>query len=140
MAQPFTVPITVRGYETDTQGHLNQAVYLQYSEHARWALLEAAGIRQKDLVANGIGPVVLETTIRYRRELYAGDEVDVSCLFVWGGGKTFKLEQRITKKDGTLSAEFDVVGGILDLSARKLVDDPAQALRAVAKEPAVLGL
>ncbi|MEU7735273.1 thioesterase, partial [Streptomyces griseus] len=30
----FSVDVTVRGYELDTQGHLNQAVYLQYAEHA----------------------------------------------------------------------------------------------------------
>lgn len=31
----FSVDVTVRGYELDTQGHLNRAGYLQYAEHAR---------------------------------------------------------------------------------------------------------
>ncbi|MFU0243298.1 acyl-CoA thioesterase, partial [Streptomyces scabiei] len=75
MSEPFSVPVTVRGYETDTQGHLNQSVYLNYAEHARWSMLQAAGIRQADLVARQVGPVALETTIRFRRELLAGDEV-----------------------------------------------------------------
>ena len=64
MAGVFTVRITVRGYELDTQGHLNQAVYLQYAEHARWELLRAAGITQDALIDSGVGPVALETTIR----------------------------------------------------------------------------
>lgn len=72
MAEPFSVPVTVRGYETDIQGHLNQSVYLQYAEHARWCLLDAAGIGQTDLMSKGVGPVTLETTIRYLRELRAG--------------------------------------------------------------------
>ncbi|AJE80988.1 hypothetical protein SLNWT_0612 [Streptomyces albus] len=140
MAQPYSVPVTVRGYETDTQGHLNQAVYLQYAEHARWSLLQEAGIRQSDLLAQGIGPAALETTIKYRRELHAGDEVEVSCAFVWGEGKTFTLEQSITLRDGTLSAQVTAVGGILDLAARKLVPDPAARMRALARKPELLGL
>ncbi|CAM5648452.1 hypothetical protein SVIOM342S_02750 [Streptomyces violaceorubidus] len=56
MSEPFSVPVTVRGYETDTQGHLNQSVYLNYAEHARWSLLQAAGIRQADLVARRSPP------------------------------------------------------------------------------------
>ncbi|WP_194926868.1 acyl-CoA thioesterase [Catenulispora pinisilvae] len=136
----FSVPVTVRGYELDTQGHLNQAVYLQYTEHARWEMLRAAGIGQNDLIAGGIGPVVLEANIKYLRELRGGDEVDVSCEFDWAEGKIFQFNQRIVKKDGTVCADIVLVGGILDLVARKLVPNPAERLAAVASDPAVLGL
>ncbi|WP_030058224.1 MULTISPECIES: acyl-CoA thioesterase [Streptomyces] len=138
--QDFTTRITVRGYETDTQGHLNQAVYLQYAEHARWEYLQAAGIRQAELVAKGVGPVVLETTVKYLRELRAGDSVDVSCSFTWRDGKTFRVVQRLTREDGVLAAEITGVGGILDLAERRLVADPREPLRALASDPAVLGL
>ncbi|WP_438484537.1 acyl-CoA thioesterase [Streptomyces sp. S186] len=136
----FAVPITVRGYETDTQGHLNQSVYLQYAEHARWSALQAGGIPQSELVARGIGPVTLETTIRYRRELRAGDEVEVSCRFDWNEGKTFVIEQTVRKTDGTTAAEISAVCGILDLTARHLLTDPRAALRDLATDPGVLGL
>lgn len=140
MNEPFAVGVTVRGYETDTQGHLNQAVYLQYAEHARWSLLQAAGIQQQGLVGKGVGPVVLETTIRYRRELRAGDEVEVSCAFEWGEGKTFRVEQSIRMADGTVAAELSGLGGLLDLETRKLVAVPQDYFRALATDPAVLGL
>jgi acyl-CoA thioester hydrolase len=52
---PFSVSVTVRGYETDALGHLNQSVYLQYAEHARWCALEAAGSGQSELLARGGG-------------------------------------------------------------------------------------
>ncbi|MFI9045381.1 acyl-CoA thioesterase [Streptomyces sp. NPDC053427] len=132
--------MTVRGYETDTQGHLNQAVYLQYAEHARWSLLQAGGIRQSAMVERRVGPVTVETTIRYRRELRAGDEVEVSCAFVWGEGKTFVIEQTVTKTDGTVAAELSAVCGLLDLEKRKLLEDPRAAFRELAAEPGVLGL
>ncbi|MEU6087225.1 acyl-CoA thioesterase [Streptomyces sp. NPDC047085] len=140
MAEPFSVRVSVRGYETDTQGHLNQAVYLNYAEHARWSLLQAAGISQARLVAQGVGPVALETTIRYLRELLAGDEVDVTCAFEWSGGKTFRIRQEIRKSDGTLAAEVTAVGGLMDLTARKLVADPAAVFKELTTDPGLFGL
>lgn len=136
----FSVPVTVRGYELDINGHLNQAVYLQYAEHARWELMKAAGIPGEKMVGSGIGPVVLEQTLKYQRELHLGDEVTVSCEFRWSGGKAFRMRQEIRKLDDTVSATIDVVCGIMDLRLRKLVADPAAALREVAEFPETLGL
>lgn len=140
MADPFSVRVEVRGYETDTQGHLNQAVYLQYAEHARWALLRHGGIEQHDLLTRRVGPVVLETNIRYLRELRAGDSVDVECVFEWGEGRTFRVLQAIRKTDGTLSAEITGVSGVLDLDRRKLVADPREVFKELAKDPGAFGL
>ncbi|MEU0645203.1 acyl-CoA thioesterase [Streptomyces umbrinus] len=140
MAEPFSVPVTVRGYETDVQGHVNQAVYVNYAEHARWSLLQAAGISQAGLAAKGVGPVSLEMTVRYRRELRAGDEVEVTCDFIWGEGKTFRVEQTIRKSDGTVAAEITGIGGLMDLKERKLVADPRDYFRALASDPGRFGL
>ncbi|MFE9093261.1 acyl-CoA thioesterase [Streptomyces sp. NPDC007264] len=140
MSEPFSVRVSVRGYETDVQGHLNQSVYLNYAEHARWSLLQAAGISQAGLVAMGVGPVALETTIRFRRELLAGDEVDVTCAFAWDGGKTFRVEQTIRKTDGTVAAELTGVGGLLDLKERRLVANPQDHFRKLATDPGLFGL
>lgn len=134
----FSVDVTVRGYELDTQGHLNQAVYLQYAEHARWELLRAAGLPQEKLLADGIGPVQLEVTVRYRRELRGGERVRVTCRFDYGTGKTFGLEQQILKEDGTVAAEITGVAGVLDLAERRLVPDPRGRLAALAGDPALL--
>ncbi|NUS43441.1 MAG: acyl-CoA thioesterase [Mycobacteriaceae bacterium] len=136
----FTVPVVVRGYELDTQGHLNQAVYLNYAEHARWELLRAAGLGQDKLIASGVGPVVLETTIKYRSELRGGDEVTVSCEFEWSGGKVFRIRQEIRKADGSLAAEVTAVGGLLDLAERKLVPNPGERWGSLTDKPDLLGL
>ncbi|MER6385028.1 acyl-CoA thioesterase [Streptomyces sp. NPDC001250] len=140
MSEPFSVRVTVRGYETDVQGHLNQAVYLNYAEHARWSLLKAAGVTQAELIGRGVGPVSLETTIRYRQELLAGDEVDVTCGFEWGEGKTFRIRQEVRKTDGTVAAEITAVAGLLDLEARKLIADPGRAFKELTSEPGLFGL
>jgi acyl-CoA thioester hydrolase len=140
MADLFQVRVAVRGYELDLQGHVNQAVYLQYGEHARWQCFQAAGLGPDVLVAAGVGPVVLENTIRYLRELRAGDEADVSCRFLWGGGKTFQVEQDYTRIDGVPVARVTGVVGLMDRATRRLVPDPVERFRALATDVTYLGL
>ncbi|MEU6534592.1 acyl-CoA thioesterase [Streptomyces sp. NPDC047000] len=141
MSEPYSVRVTVRGYETDVQGHLNQAVYVNYAEHARWSMLQAYGVGQSRLIGHGVGPVALETTIRYRRELLAGDEVDVTCAFEWSGGKTFRIRQEIRKtSDGTVAAEITATGGLLDLKSRKLVTEPRDIFKQLASDLTPFGL
>lgn len=138
--EPFRVRIAVRGYELDPQGHVNQAVYLQYAEHARWEFLRAAGITQQALAAAGVAPAALENTIRYLAELRHGDEVDVTCQFDGHGGKTFRMHQDFLRPDGTPVAELSAVAGVLDLAKRRLVEDPIGRLRSIATAPELIDL
>lgn len=68
--------MTVRGYELDSFGHVNNAVYLNYLEQARWEIF-----REKNLAGyfseSGKFLVVVETTIRYTREAKLFDELVV---------------------------------------------------------------
>lgn len=137
---PFQIRIGVRGYELDPRGHVNQAVYLQYAEHARWECLRAAGITHDRLHEAGVGPVTLKVTIRYLAELRAGDEVDVTCEFNWGSSRTFDIRQRFARPDGARVADQTALAGLLDLTKRRLVDDPADRFRSLADAPETLGL
>jgi len=140
MADRFQVRVAVRGYEVDANGHVAATVLMQYGHHARWECLRAAGVDQGDLLTSGIGPMSLEEHIRYHRELNAGDNVDVSCAYVWGQGKTFRVEQELRRTDGTLVAEIKSVGGLLDLQQRRLLSEPGARWRSVATKPELLGL
>lgn len=140
MAERFSVRVSVRAYEIDGNGHVNGVVYLQYAEHSRWELLRSAGADQEKLQALGVGPVFLETVIRYHGELFYGDDVDVSCQIAWGTGKTFRVPQELRRPDGTLVAEVTSVGGLIDLRTRRLVAQPGERYRVVATAPGLLGL
>ncbi len=136
----FSVHVTVRGYELDVNGHMNQAVYHQYAEHARWEALRAAGLVPDKMRVDGLGPVVLESTVKHLRELHLTDEVTVTCQFEWGEGKAFWIHQQIRTLDGTVCAEFTVVLGLMDLTLRRLVPNPVERFRALAESPDVLDL
>jgi acyl-CoA thioester hydrolase len=130
----------VRVYELDQQRHLGGAGYLQYADHSRFACMQSAGISVDELLAAGIGPVNLETTVRYRRELRAGDEVDVSCRWSWGEGKTYRVEHVLWRPDGDVAAEVTHVSGLLDLRTRRLLPDPKGELRGRAARSTLLGI
>jgi acyl-CoA thioester hydrolase len=134
----FSTRIEVRGYELDSLGHVNHAVYHQYAEVARMKAFVVAGCEWDELVRRRIGPVLLSTTVNFRSELRGGDEVDVTCVAKFGTGKTFTLEQEIVKVDGTLSAEVYGVYGVMDLEARKLFPDPRAALEGAGLDTDVL--
>ncbi|WP_086850225.1 acyl-CoA thioesterase [Amycolatopsis kentuckyensis] len=119
--EPFRTRIKVRHYELDTLGHLNHAVYHSYGEVARLELLEQAGALRE---LGNLASVLLETHVVFRRELRAGDVVDVTCDVKFGNGKTFKMDSNIIKLDGTLAAEITCTLGMMDLEIRKLVPDP----------------
>jgi acyl-CoA thioester hydrolase len=140
MDDRFVVRVAARGYEADVNGHVAGSVLLQYGQHARWECLRAAGVDQGDLVSKGIGPVSLEERIRFHHEIRPGEEVEVSCVFVWDTGKSFRIEQEIRMTDGTLAAEITNIGGLLDLRSRRLVPDPGQIWKSAAKAPGLLGL
>jgi acyl-CoA thioester hydrolase len=139
VSDQFFVRVRVRGYELDTQGHLNWAQYLHYAEHARWEYLAAGGITQEVLLASGIGPAALDVQVKFRRELRGGDEIDVSCVFEFGAGKTFQVRQDFRRIDGMLAAELTSTAGFIDLAGRRLVANPAERLRALAADPSFFG-
>jgi YbgC/YbaW family acyl-CoA thioester hydrolase len=120
--------VVVRGYETDANGHVNHAVYHQYGEHGRTEALRAAGIEVAPLAAAGLGPVILETTVRFLAELRQGDEATVLTRVRFGAGKSFRMDAEIRRGD-TVCATLTGVMGILDHATRRLVADPRARLR-----------
>ena len=60
--------LSVRGYELDSFGHVNNAVYLQYAEAAKWDFFYKSGMID-EMKANNLFPVILENKLRYMHEL-----------------------------------------------------------------------
>ncbi|MBO2451728.1 acyl-CoA thioesterase [Actinomadura barringtoniae] len=136
----FSVRLEVRIYEIDPQLHLGGASYIQYADQSRYACLRAAGVDVDDLLTHNLGPVNLETSIKYLSELRGGDQVDVSCRWEWGTGKTYRVLHELRHADGRLAAEVAHTSGLLDLKARRLVASPATEWRSRATHPDLLGM
>jgi acyl-CoA thioester hydrolase len=68
----------VRQYELDSQGHVNNAVYLNYAEQVAIDHAEAAGFGREFNRRHGGGWVVHRHQITYHRPASYGDEVRVT--------------------------------------------------------------
>lgn len=143
-AQPeafgLRVVLPIRMDDLDTNGHVRGPAYLAYADHARWMALDAAGVALDALTARRIGPVNLQTTLRFHRELLAPGEVEIRTVFEFGTGKTDRVLQRLYRSDQTLAAEVSSVSGLLDLAERRLLVCPSRYVREIATRPDVLGL
>jgi len=89
----------VRGYELDSFGHVNHAVYLNYCELARWEFLRQEGIRLEDFQAWKRWPVIAGIEIKYIRPALMHDELEVRTRVTGHSGASFTLEQEIDRLD-----------------------------------------
>jgi acyl-CoA thioester hydrolase len=77
-ADPFILELEVRDYECDIEGIVNNAVYLNYLEHARHVFLKGKGIDFAALARGGVHLVVLRAELDYLAPLRSGDRFTVS--------------------------------------------------------------
>jgi len=94
----FTLEIAVRDYELDSEGIVNNAVYLHYLEHTRHAFVQREGIPFGSLTRDGLIPVVRRMEIDYHTPLRSGD-VMLSRLHIDRKGARFIFYQDIYKRD-----------------------------------------
>jgi acyl-CoA thioester hydrolase len=67
--------LQVRSYECDSFGHVNNAVYLNYLEYGRMAVLEKAGFTLAGLKQQGVYIVVRRIEIDYKVPAREGDRL-----------------------------------------------------------------
>lgn len=89
----------VRDYEVDSEGIVNNAVYLHYLEHTRHEFCEFAGTSFRSMHERGIDPVLNKVEIEYKTPLGLGEEF-LSCLNISREGARFIFEQDIYNKAG----------------------------------------
>jgi YbgC/YbaW family acyl-CoA thioester hydrolase len=81
MAKKLTINITARGYELDSYHHINNAVFLNYFEHARWEFFRALNLYDFLKEQNNL-PVVTDIHIRYQREIKIFDALKIESFCI----------------------------------------------------------
>lgn len=84
LEKTFKYNFQVRGYELDSFGHVNNAVYLNYLEQARWEIVQKLGILEL-FKANNSFLIVVETYIKYINELNIFENADVETKMIRKG-------------------------------------------------------
>ena len=100
----YECKIEVRGYELDSFGHVNNSVYLNYLEQARWEIFKSKNLFDF-FNSNAFRLVVIENNIRYVNEAKIFDELVVKTelslekpyLVFAQDVYNIKLDKKITK-------------------------------------------
>ena len=100
--------LTVRGYELDSFGHVNNAVYLQYAEAALWNFFKINQLTEYTL-DRGIFPVLMECSQRYIHELKLLDEVRIESEFTAKGEMMIYKHNIINNTTGLISCKIMII-------------------------------
>ncbi len=122
----YEYPIQIKEHHLDTFGHVNNATYLSLFEEARWELITEKGITLESIHHKAQGPVILEVSLKFMRELRNREWIKIESRFLGFKGKVGKIEQVMKNADGADCCRAEFVFGVFDTKARKLITPPSE--------------
>lgn len=128
----FELELSVRDYELDTQGVVNNSVYQNYLEHARHEYLKSIGLNFNELHQNGTDAVVHKIELVYKRPLMGDDRFVVKTHAEKSGNVRFVFYQNIYRlPDKELILE-GVVTGVF-MNEGRPIRPPKEVIEAIQK-------
>src|SRR5215475_9890264 len=140
MAVEATYRGTVYPWHCDHVGHMNVMWYVGKFDEANWNLLARIGITPTYVRESGCGMAAVQQNISYKRELLAGDIVEIrsSLLEIRAKSIRFRHEMR-NVETGEIAAACELTGVHMDRSLRKSTAFPPDiregAVKHVVAEP-----
>jgi acyl-CoA thioester hydrolase len=120
----FSLEFSVRDYECDLQGVVNNANYQHYLEHTRHEYLVSKGISFADLHAAGTDLIVTKVEIDYKFPLRSRDRFLVKLNLRREGYVRLVFDQEIVRiPDGKLIVKARVTGAAVNTDGRPIKPD-----------------
>lgn len=116
--QTSKIEMEVRDYECDMEGIVNNAVYMNYLEHARHGFLKQNGLDFAALTQRGIQLVVIRIEADYLYPLRSGDTFFVITSAERISKMRFGFTQGIFRADEKPILMAKVIGTSLDMNGR----------------------
>jgi acyl-CoA thioester hydrolase len=95
--------ISVRSYECDQYGHVNNANYLNYLEYARCEFLKDIGFPYFEAVQKGYGIYVAKIEIEYKSPAFPDDKLCIETESSKLGAVSGTLSQAIMRDTQTIA-------------------------------------
>ncbi len=128
----FQYQMTILEKHLDTFGHVNNAIYLQMYEEARWDFCTHNGYGMSEIMKNKKGPVLLELNLSFKAELINRETITIESRFSGMKNKYIMLlDQKMIKSDGKVASTLTIEVGLMDLKARRLMEPDKEWLKAV---------
>lgn len=119
--------LEVRGYELDSFNHVNNAVYLNYYEHARWEIIKDSGILEY-FEKTGNFLVVVETHIKYFKEIHLFDRLVIQTT-ISKEDPYLLFNQEMFLSDSKAKVSKTTIKAILLDDTKTPIDLPDELLR-----------
>ena len=105
--------LTVRTYECDSYGHVNNATYLNYLEYARYQLLKDVGFDYPAAIRAGYGVYVARVVVDYKKPALVEDALLIRSWPVRKGAVSGVIAQRILRGED-LIVQAEVTWAFVD--------------------------
>ena len=116
----------------DSFGHVNNAVYVQLYEEARWDFITKNGFGLEVIQKDQVGPVLLDLSVKFRREIKNREIIKIhSQTREIISSKMMVLEQKMINSEGKIASEAVFTVGFFDMKTRKLIEANPRWLKAV---------
>jgi acyl-CoA thioester hydrolase len=122
---------TVYPWHCDHMGHMNVMWYVGKFDEATWHLFAEIGMTPSYLRESGRGMAALQQNISYKRELLAGDIVEVRSRVLELRDKVLRFAHDMTNVEtGESAASCELTAVHLDRAARRSIafDDKVRSL------------
>jgi YbgC/YbaW family acyl-CoA thioester hydrolase len=129
--KPFEYSFVVTDDLLDGYNHVNNARYLDLYERARWDILEKSGLGRESIHRNKIGPVIIEVTVRFSRELLPGEEIKILTTSRRKNEVVFYFDQQMINSQGKIASKAIFTTSLFDLEKRKMVKADDEWLKAM---------
>ncbi|MBY0384131.1 acyl-CoA thioesterase [bacterium] len=123
--------MTIKEFHLDTFGHVNNAVYLQIFEEARWEVITENGYGLKKVIESKKGPVILDVKLEFLIELKLREKITIETSMEPFSGKVGAIHQQILNSENKIACKAHFHFGYFDLEKRKLIDPTDEWLRAI---------
>jgi acyl-CoA thioester hydrolase len=130
----FEQSLVIREQHLDTFGHVNNARYLEIFEQARWDLITDNGFGLDYVQSSGTGPVVLELSLRFVREVKNRQRMLIRSVLDSYEGKIGRMTQLLLDEAEQTYCEGKFVIALWNTKTRKLMLPTPEWRRAVGLE------
>lgn len=107
----------------DSFGHVNNAVYLNLYEEARWDLITKNGLGLDEIVKNKKGPVLLDLQLTFKAELRNREKIKIISQSrpEIKNNLIVTMDQKMINEKGKVASTLTINVGMMDLHLRKLL-------------------
>jgi acyl-CoA thioester hydrolase len=127
MSEIVTYRGTVYPWHCDHMGHMNVMFYVGKFDEASWHLMAAIGLTPAHMKETRTGVAGVQQNITYKRELFAGDIVEIrSRVLSIGDRKMVWVHDLYDADTGELCATCELTGVHIDRTTRRATPFPPE--------------